>query len=247
MDEIKQKTMFIFERMAKAMGDVAAIPKSRSGQGLNYKFRGIDDFMNALNPILSKHQIVFSFDIIKAEKESYDQKSVYQGNEKIVKWTNALLTIKYTFYTVDGSWISCTTIGEGRDNSDKAHNKAMSAALKYALMQMFLVPTEDLVDQDDERPGDVDKNPPAEKLAQKAQELKNHAPTAAQLGPSDAQIKRLYAICKKANWSQMDLKSYMDMQMKLKSLTQLSSTKYNELCVYIDQNPLEVTEQKDEK
>ena len=246
MDEVKEKTMFIFEKMALVMGEVAAIPKNKTGSGLNYKFRGIDDFMNALNPLMAKHKVVFSFDIVKAEKESYDQESNFNNQKKIVKWTNALLTIKYTFYTTDGSWISCTTIGEGKDNSDKAHNKAMSAALKYALMQMFLVPTEDLIEQDAESPGDSPINPPVEKLVQKAQELKNHAPTAAQSGPSEAQIKRLYAICKKSNWSQLDLKSYMDMHMKLKSVSQLSTMKYNELCTYIDQNPLEATEIKDE-
>ncbi len=245
-DNKEVKPILIFEKMALVMGEVAAIPKNKTGAGLNYKFRGIDDFMNALNPLMAKHKVVFSFEIIKAEKESYDQESNFNNQKKIVKWTNALLTIKYTFYTTDGSWISCTTIGEGKDNSDKAHNKAMSAALKYALMQMFLVPTEDLIDQDSERPGDEKPaiNPPAQQLVQKAQELKNHAPQGA--GPSEAQIKRLYAICKKSNWTEMDLKSYMDMRMKLKSVSQLNTTKYNELCTYIDQNPLELTEIKNE-
>lgn len=224
----------IFKNMALVMGEVAAIPKSRSGQGLNYKFRGIDDFMNALNPIMAKHAVVFGFDIVKDSVDHYEQKSTYNGQDKVVRWTNVLLHIKYTFYTTDGSNLSCVTVGEGRDNSDKAHNKAMSAALKYALMQMFLVPTEDLVDQDSERPGDVDKNQPAPILAQKAQQLKNHAPTST--GPSDAQIKRLYAICKKSNWSQDDLKSYMSIRMQLTSVSQLSPTLYNELCTYIDQN-----------
>jgi hypothetical protein len=34
-------------------------------------------------------------------------------------------------------------IGEAMDSADKASNKAMSTALKYTLMQMFLIPTKD--------------------------------------------------------------------------------------------------------
>lgn len=227
-------SILIYQQIAKVMGEVSAIPKSRSGQGLNYKFRGIDDFMNALNPIMSKNQVIFGFDVINVQKETFDQESNYNGNKKIVKWTNVSLTIKYIFFAADGSSISVVTIGEGRDNSDKAYNKAMSAALKYALMQVFLVPTEDLIDQDDERPGDIDKNQPVEKLVDKAKELKNHAPQYS--GPSEAQIKRLYAICKKSNWTQDTLKDYLKSKYSFDSVSKLTQTQYNEVCSFVDQS-----------
>jgi hypothetical protein len=54
-----------------------------------------------------------------------------------------LLTIKFTFYTTDGSSVSAVGIGHALDTSDKATNKAQSSALKYALMQTFLIPTEE--------------------------------------------------------------------------------------------------------
>ena len=38
------------------------------------------------------------------------------------------------------------------DYSDKSSNKALSAALKYALMQMFLIPTAELKDPDGDSP-----------------------------------------------------------------------------------------------
>ncbi len=41
-----------------------------------------------------------------------------------------------------------TTWGEGLDNSDKATNKAMSGAMKYALIELFCVPTQDVEDSD---------------------------------------------------------------------------------------------------
>jgi len=42
----------------------------------------------------------------------------------------------------DGSKHVVKTFGEAMDSGDKATNKAMSAAYKYALMQAFAIPTE---------------------------------------------------------------------------------------------------------
>ena len=58
------------------------------------------------------------------------------------------LSVEYRFFHADGSSISCTVMGEGRDTSDKATNKAMAAAHKYALLQTFCIPTEE-IGQDD--------------------------------------------------------------------------------------------------
>lgn len=42
----------------------------------------------------------------------------------------------------DGSTHTVKTFGEAMDSGDKATNKAMSAAYKYAVMQAFSIPTE---------------------------------------------------------------------------------------------------------
>src|SRR5690606_17937912 len=42
----------------------------------------------------------------------------------------------------DGSKFTIRTFGEAMDSADKATNKAMSAAYKYAAMQAFCIPTE---------------------------------------------------------------------------------------------------------
>jgi hypothetical protein len=51
--------------------------------------------------------------------------------------------IEFRFYHRDGSFVSCVTTGEAMDSGDKACNKAMSAALKYALIVEFCIPEED--------------------------------------------------------------------------------------------------------
>ena len=51
------------------------------------------------------------------------------------------LLVRHTFYAEDGTHVVCVTLGEAMDSGDKASNKAMSAALKYALIETFLIPT----------------------------------------------------------------------------------------------------------
>ena len=56
--------------------------------------------------------------------------------------------MKFTFYATDGSNVSTQARGEGMDSGDKASNKAMAVAHKYALTQTFTIPYEGMVDPD---------------------------------------------------------------------------------------------------
>jgi hypothetical protein len=60
----------------------------------------------------------------------------------------ALMTVRFRFMASDGSYVDVVTIGEGADSGDKASNKAMTAAQKYALTLTFTVPFEDQEDGD---------------------------------------------------------------------------------------------------
>jgi hypothetical protein len=48
----------------------------------------------------------------------------------------------------DGSRHTISVVGEAMDSGDKATNKAMSAAFKYACMEVFCIPTEGTPDAD---------------------------------------------------------------------------------------------------
>ena len=48
--------------------------------------------------------------------------------------------------------MDAVTIGEGMDSGDKATNKAMAIAFKYACFQVFCIPTEEMNDPDSESP-----------------------------------------------------------------------------------------------
>lgn len=99
-----------------------------------YNFRGIDDMYNALNPLLAAAKIFFAPEIISTEREERATK-----NWGVLIYT--VLTMRFTAYAEDGSSVSTITIGEAMDSWDKSANKAMSTAYKYALMQIFCIPT----------------------------------------------------------------------------------------------------------
>ena len=66
--------------------------------------------------------------------------------------------MSFKFVSIDdGSELVADGWGEAADNGDKGYNKCKSIALKYVLMQMFLVPTKDIVDPDAETPAEVTK------------------------------------------------------------------------------------------
>lgn len=72
----------------------------------------------------------------------------------------SILTMKFTFFAEDGSSVSSTTIGEAMDTGDKSMNKAMSTAYKYALMQIFCIPTEEDKDTENQTHEIAPKNTP---------------------------------------------------------------------------------------
>lgn len=130
--------------LARVMAGVDAVGKNRRNEAQRYAFRGIDDFMNTLHPVLAEHGIVLRPVVTAATPlESQETKS---GGLMF----RVLVTMDVGFCAPDGTAHVVTTVGEGADTGDKATNKAMSAALKYALVMTFLIPTEDLKDSEED-------------------------------------------------------------------------------------------------
>jgi hypothetical protein len=135
------KTTPIHEALTAIMADCGAIAKGRKNQQQGYSFRGIDDLYNAIHPLFAKHGVFVTSEVIERHRE---ERQTQRGG--LLLYTT--LRVKFTFYASDGSSVSSITEGEAMDSADKSTNKAMSAALKYCLMQMLLIPTEELKDAD---------------------------------------------------------------------------------------------------
>lgn len=114
------------------------ISKNRENkqQGTGYKFRGIDDVYNTLSPLLGEHGLcilprVLSREVVERESRSGAQLFY------------VTVDVEFDFVAAeDGSKHTVRTVGEAMDSGDKATNKAMSAAYKYAAFQAFAIPTE---------------------------------------------------------------------------------------------------------
>ena len=135
--------MNIYEAINAVMDDVGAIGKNTKNTQQGFMFRGIDAVMNALQPALIKNNIFVGPEVLEQTRE--ERQSAKGGN-----LIYSICKIKYTFYAEDGSNISAVVIGEGMDSGDKATNKAMSIAFKYACFQVFCIPTEEMRDPDAE-------------------------------------------------------------------------------------------------
>lgn len=134
----KSDTPNIYACIAAVSREIAltGISKDRSNTQQGYKFRGIDDVYNALAPMLAKHQLVIIPRIIG---RNVVERQTAKGG------TLFYVTVEAEFDFVsanDGSKATVRTYGEAMDSGDKATNKAMSAAYKYAAFQTFCIPTE---------------------------------------------------------------------------------------------------------
>lgn len=142
--------MEIVKRLIQIQSEVGPIAKSRkasTGGGGSYAFRGIDDIYQALHSLMDKHEVINIIEVQNFERSERDRIDKQTG-QVVGVMIHVILKVKYTFITTDGSKIEAVSIGEGADTGDKATNKALSAAHKYALLQCFMIPTEEQKDSE---------------------------------------------------------------------------------------------------
>lgn len=141
-DQQKTQPTGIYAAMAAIAAEIGAIGKDkRCTQGANFAYRGIDDVYNALNPIMAKHGV---FVLPIAGERTTETRQTQKGATIEV----VVLRMTYRFCHADGSSVEAVTIGQAMDSGDKATNKAMAIAHKYAILQAFCIPTEDMEDPD---------------------------------------------------------------------------------------------------
>lgn len=135
----------IYSAISKAMGEIGAIGKNSKNSQQGFMYRGIDAIYNALQPVMVKCGI---FVIPEVLEQTREERTTSRGGNLIY----SILKVRFHFYADDGSSVSAIVIGEGMDSGDKASNKAMSVAFKYACFEVFCIPTEEMKDPDAETP-----------------------------------------------------------------------------------------------
>jgi hypothetical protein len=99
-----------------------------------YRFRGVEQAMNEMSPILVNHGITVT--------ARYSDLSITERDKGGGK-ASRFVTLKgaFTFAADDGSSVTSEVYGEAMDSGDKAVIKAQSVAFRTALFQQFVVPT----------------------------------------------------------------------------------------------------------
>lgn len=134
----QEGSMNVYQAICAVAKEMAAegISKGRKNQQQGYSFRGIDDVYNALAPRLAAHGLVI---LPRMIGRTVTERETAKGGVLFY----VVVEAEFDFVSAaDGTRHTIKTYGEAMDSGDKATNKAMSAAYKYAAMQAFCIPTE---------------------------------------------------------------------------------------------------------
>lgn len=128
----------VFVSISNVMAALAkeGISKGRRNEQQGYAFRGIDDVYNTLASMLSAEGLVI---LPRCLSREVTERQTRSGAPLFY----VCVDVEFTFVSArDGSRVIVRMPGEAMDSADKATNKAMSAAYKYACLQTFCIPTE---------------------------------------------------------------------------------------------------------
>ena len=164
-DSVSKARAEALGRIAKVIAELPAIGKDRKNEAQRYTFRGIDDIMAALKPLLGKHGIIIVPNVLE---RLVDTRALRNGGSLYFTY----LRVRYDIYVPEGLAFSAEVWGEGSDSGDKSTNKAMTAAYKYLVNQVFCIADASTEDGDAQSPEVGDAPKPKPKSASKKKPVK---------------------------------------------------------------------------
>jgi hypothetical protein len=130
------------QKLAEVRRRIGYVQKRGHNERFNYSYVTAADIAGSVGDILAELGVIV---IPSLEEISYESAAGRGGTAPMAR-----VIMAYTFADVDsGEEVVATASGQGLDAGDKAPYKAMTEALKYALLQTFLLATGD--DPEDER------------------------------------------------------------------------------------------------
>lgn len=126
----------VVEALRRVMRDLPGIGRDQTAsqsQG-GYAYRGIEQITRETQGLFARHGVVFAPSI-----DGYEIRDLVVNGKP---WTDTVLQVRYEVYGPGGVEDRITVgpiLAIGRDNSDKGANKALTQALKYALLQTLCI------------------------------------------------------------------------------------------------------------
>lgn len=140
--------MSVYQAISNVTAELArsGIGKTKRNAAQGFSYRGVDDVMQALSAALPKCGLVMLPRVTNRTERAAPSKSggtIY----------TVILDVEWDLVsTVDGTLHTIVVQGESMDSGDKATNKALSAAYKYAAVLAFSIPLEGIEDADAHSP-----------------------------------------------------------------------------------------------
>ena len=129
-------TSQIYADLAKVMRSVDHVGKGDFNSHQKFNFRGIDGVLNAVGPALREYNVVV---YPRLHDVAYEEVKTSGGKAS----TACRVVVDYIFASVDGSTVETRVAAESWDTGDKAMPKAMSVAMRTALIQALALPTDE--------------------------------------------------------------------------------------------------------
>lgn len=204
----------IYKAINEVMKEIGAVGKNQKNSQQGFMYRGIDAVMNAINPALTNHGVFVVPEVLEQTRE---ERTTSKGNLLIY----SICKIKFSFFAEDGSHVEAITIGEGMDSGDKATNKAMSIAFKYACFQVFCIPTEEMVDPDAE----CHEVKPKKETQKSITDEEKNAQMMEEVGKELISAVQVKALTKKCNDENVPLEFLLN-AYKIKDLTEMNQAQF---------------------
>ncbi len=132
-------------KIAKISGLMGAIDKSRKKDSkLEYGYQGIDDVINALNPLMAEEGVISTVTVLECVITDVAVETKYGSKAGVRAFVGVRVVV------TDGITKESTDEYALKiDYSDKSVTQAISMATKYALLRLFKVKTKDIIDPDE--------------------------------------------------------------------------------------------------
>ena len=129
------ETTTLVQKIAAIMGEIGTFAKTGDNKGMNFKFVEVNEILLRGAPLFAKHQVIMYPTKIDPTKIEFG--TTKNGGVS----THVFLNV--TWAVTDGQdEITVASFGEAIDTSDKASNKAQTAAEKQALQKLLLLANE---------------------------------------------------------------------------------------------------------
>jgi hypothetical protein len=120
----------------RVRADIKSIAKERVFAGQNWKFRGIDEALNAFGPVTLRHGVNV---VPHRIRPTFRDAHTSQGKPT----RECTITTTWRIYGPMYDFFEAETVGESLDSGDRGSSKAQSVARRELLFGVGLIPTGD--------------------------------------------------------------------------------------------------------